>query len=161
MWKFTWICSLFSYRFEKGPPTVELLIAEVLVVPKDICNSRRSYNGAVSKNAFCAGSMAGGTDTCQVSQQLDNVHIPSRARISELILSNYYDLLSILKNLHSSIDLLNSLQQGDSGGGVFSNNTLVGVVSFGKFSNGDWLNRFCGEAQFTIQRKASTVKALL
>ncbi|XP_031636688.1 trypsin-3-like [Contarinia nasturtii] len=71
-----------------APPSIHLMVANVSVIPQRICNGSNSYNGNVSKNAFCAGSTKGGesVDSCQ----------------------------------------------GDSGGGIFSNNSLIGIVSFGQ-----------------------------
>ncbi|XP_055299882.1 serine protease 1-like [Sitodiplosis mosellana] len=45
--------------------SIELLIANVSVVPREICNGAHSHDGKVGPHAFCAGSMHGGTDTCQ------------------------------------------------------------------------------------------------
>lgn len=44
-------------------------MANVSVVPWKICNGAFSYNGGVGKHAFCAGSLEGGVDSCQVSNK--------------------------------------------------------------------------------------------
>lgn len=44
----------------------ELLKANVSIIPRKICNGPLSYNGKVGERQFCAGSMDGGVDTCQV-----------------------------------------------------------------------------------------------
>ncbi|XP_055299883.1 trypsin eta-like [Sitodiplosis mosellana] len=55
----------WGYTAENGVSSIELLMANVSVVPREICNGAFSYNGRVGPYAFCAGSMGGGIDTCQ------------------------------------------------------------------------------------------------
>jgi len=38
---------------------------EVKYIPTDVCNSRDSYNGAISNAMLCAGEKGGGQDACQ------------------------------------------------------------------------------------------------
>lgn len=91
---------------ENGPSSYDLIMANVSVVPRDVCNSRSAYKGIVGKHAFCAASK--GVDSCRVSCT---------------------SLICIQNMIH--VKTMLSLQ-GDSGGGIFYNNNLVGVVSFGK-----------------------------
>lgn len=52
---------------EEGTVSIDLMAVNVTVIPTKICNKIDSYNGQVDKNAFCAGYMEGGKDSCQVS----------------------------------------------------------------------------------------------
>lgn len=48
-------------RFE---PTTELLGIEMPYVSKTVCNLKKSYDGRISENMFCAGDQLGKKDTC-------------------------------------------------------------------------------------------------
>lgn len=44
----------------------KLLKVDVNIIDSKICNSSNSYKGRVGSSAFCAGSMNGLKDACQV-----------------------------------------------------------------------------------------------
>lgn len=50
----------------KGKTSAVLQEAQVEIIPSSICNSSDAYGGLVNDNMICAGSLSGGTDTCQV-----------------------------------------------------------------------------------------------
>jgi secreted trypsin-like serine protease len=50
---------------EGGPGAIDLLGAEVPVVPTTVCNEPASYNGEILPSMFCAGRKDGGVDSCQ------------------------------------------------------------------------------------------------
>ncbi|WP_084113216.1 serine protease [Belnapia moabensis] len=50
---------------ENGPGSLNLLGAEVPVVPNEVCNRPESYDGDITSNMLCAGREQGGVDSCQ------------------------------------------------------------------------------------------------
>jgi transmembrane serine protease 11D len=50
---------------EGGPGSLDLLGAQIPIVPNDVCNQPESYNGDVTASMLCAGRRAGGVDSCQ------------------------------------------------------------------------------------------------
>lgn len=54
----------FCYRRENGRTSNDLMTTNVSVIPRSICDN--SYQKRIGKHSFCAGSMDGGRDTCQV-----------------------------------------------------------------------------------------------
>lgn len=81
---------------------------DATVIPRSICNQRQSYGGAVRTGMFCAGTMLGGSDSCQVL-----------ILFVKFILANFLKLFCFVYS------------KGDSGGGIICNGLLAGVVSFG------------------------------
>lgn len=61
-----WFFFVEIREYEKPPQSIDLMITNVSVVPWEICNGPHAYKGLVGKHAFCAGSMEGGADSCQV-----------------------------------------------------------------------------------------------
>lgn len=50
----------------KGKTPSVLQEAQVEIIPYSECNSSDVYGGMINNNMICAGSLSGGTDTCQV-----------------------------------------------------------------------------------------------
>nr|XP_047908820.1 transmembrane protease serine 12 isoform X3 [Anser cygnoides] len=50
---------------EKGKTPSVLQEAQVEIIPYSECNSSDVYGGMINNNMICAGSLSGGTDTCQ------------------------------------------------------------------------------------------------
>ena len=53
-----------SLGYDKGQPDT-LQVVQVPYVDRELCNSRKHYNGAITKNMLCAGFDEGGKDSCQ------------------------------------------------------------------------------------------------
>uniref|UniRef100_A0A8C6ZJ65 Peptidase S1 domain-containing protein n=1 Tax=Nothoprocta perdicaria TaxID=30464 RepID=A0A8C6ZJ65_NOTPE len=56
----------WGHLSEKGKASDVLQEAQVEIIPFDSCNAFDSYGGMINRNMICAGSEAGGIDSCQV-----------------------------------------------------------------------------------------------
>lgn len=54
----------------EGKTSAVLQEAQVEIIPSNVCNSSDAYGGLVNDNMICAGSLWGGTDTCQVRRTI-------------------------------------------------------------------------------------------
>lgn len=48
-------------------PSEDLMTVNISIIPMRICNGTMSYNGVIPHTAICAGVLAGGRDSCQVT----------------------------------------------------------------------------------------------